>query len=890
MKADNLMTLLKCPKKYELEQTVFHYETQKEASFRKALDIAAIQLAGKAGWEDAAGKIESVLREEYAEQWFELSWQKKQAVRDDLFRIRRLYCWLSGRTAGKAQALKPLEVNFEASYAGHEIHNLQIQADLVIEKPDGKIQGIILYRRFSRPYSYYAKKADNHVFFSAELLCLMGGIKICYPEKQVEVMMVRAESASDRAGYFSMFEEKRGDNILRFTEEELWKSGVESVEERLGEIMSHVHTESCRNCIFTEICRPPVQIPFKREATDKMKVREPLSYTEKQERAVRHRDGALRVCAGPGAGKTEVLTGRICRLMKNGVSPKRILAVTYTKRAGREIMERIESKEKPDVMTLHALGYRIARQHEHLIGKKKLVNKVDCMQMLLYILNRMPVIQGASYERICTAGGLLECLLKDFSFINKYGAEKLQKQYPQKDVAGILQIKEQYEQKFRAMGYILYEDQVRLAVEILEAYPGVQKKMQKAYDYIMVDEAQDLDEMQARLIRLVTDPLCNNIALYGDADQSIYGFRGGSNQFMLRFSEIYPDAADIRLNDNFRSAKGIMTAANTLISHNIERVAFQMNAHVKTEFLPVLIHNFRANRIGAFIQDVLHMGYRQEDIAVIARTNKELECMCSMLGQYNEAHPDETMLGFNKPKYYLCNDSTFQAILDLLTIYLGDFSDDMVWFRLLNMLGEIPEKGEPKRTLYEDYLARGMIYPLAGEEETRYLSVTASDSRILQAFSKIYRAAKCFVLPARQAILRAMELFCDEKIDYKEVLEILDEKFRERNIRNAGQMWTYLSSVKRFRDDTRLFYETGQEGRIQLLTAHDSKGKEFPVVLVYGVDDFEKNEPQEERRLLYVAMTRAKERLYLTEICKGKSMFIKEFEEKLKIMGGTQYA
>ena len=396
--------------------------------------------------------------------------------------------------------------------------------------------------------------------------------------------------------------------------------------------------------------------------------------------------------------------------------------------------------------------------------------------------------------------------------------------------------------------------------------------------------------MQARLIRLVADPLCNNIALYGDADQSIYGFRGGSNQFMLRFSEIYPDAADIRLNDNFRSAKGIMTAANTLISHNIERVAFQMNAHVKTEFLPVLIHNFRANRIGAFIQDVLHMGYRQEDIAVIARTNKELECMCSMLGQYNEAHPDETMLGFNKPKYYLCNDSTFQVILDLLTIYLGDFSDDMVWFRLLNMLGEIPEKGEPKRTLYEDYLARGMIYPLAGEEETRYLSVTASDSRILQAFSKIYRAVKCFVLPARQAILRAMELFCDEQIDYKEVLEILDEKFRERNIRNAGQMWTYLSSVKRFRDDTRLFYETGQEGRIQLLTAHDSKGKEFPVVLVYGVDDFEKNEPQEERRLLYVAMTRAKERLYLTEICKGKSMFIKEFEEKLKIMGGTQYA
>ncbi len=890
MKVNNFMTLLKCPKKYELEQIVLHYKNQKEAVFRKALDIAVIQLARRVDWEFAEEKIGHVLREEYADKWFELSWQKNQAVRDDLFRIRRLYCWLSGRINGKVQAQKPMEINFEAVYAGHAIRNLQIRADLINEKPDGKIQGIILCRRFSRPYSYYAKKSDNNIFYSAEMLSLMAGMKACYPEKQVEVMMVRVESGSDRVGYFSMFEEKRGDNILRFTEEELRKSGVENMQERLGEIVSRAHTESCRNCIFLEICCPPAQAYLKRGNTDKTEERIHLSYTEKQEKAVRHHDGALRVCAGPGAGKTEVLTGRICRLMENGVSPKRILAVTFTKKAAKEIMERIEPEEKPDIMTLHALGYRIVRQHEYLIGKKKLVNKVDCMQMLLRILNRMPVIQGVSYEKICSEDGLLEMLLKDFSFINQYGAEKLQKQHPQKDMASILQIKEQYDKKFHSLGYILYEDQVRLAVEILEAYPGLQRKMQKAYDYIMVDEAQDLDEMQVRLIRLVADPFCNNIALYGDADQSIYSFRGGSNQFMLQFSEIYPDVTDICLDDNFRSAKGIMTAANTLIGHNTERVPFQMNAHVQTEFLPVLINNFRANRIGAFIQDMLHMGYRQEEIAVIARTNKELECMCSMLGQYNAAHPDKTMLGFNKPKYYLCNDSTFQVILDLLTIYIGDYSDDRVWFRLLNMLGTALEKEEPKRTLYEDYLARGMIYPFAGEEETRYLSVTISDSRILQAFSKIYQSVKCFVLPARQAVRRAVELFCDEQIDNKEVLEIIDEKLRERNIKNAEEMWSYFSSVKRFRDDTRLFYQTGQKGQLQLLTAHDSKGKEFPVVLVYGVDDFEKSDPQEDRRLLYVAMTRAKERLFLTEICKGKSMFIKEFEEKLKIMGGTQYA
>ena len=102
MKVNNFMTLLKCPKKYELEQIVLHYKNQKEAVFRKALDIAVIQLARRVDWEFAEEKIGHVLREEYADKWFELSWQKNQAVRDDLFRIRRLYCWLSGRINGKS--------------------------------------------------------------------------------------------------------------------------------------------------------------------------------------------------------------------------------------------------------------------------------------------------------------------------------------------------------------------------------------------------------------------------------------------------------------------------------------------------------------------------------------------------------------------------------------------------------------------------------------------------------------------------------------------------------------------------------------------------------------------------------------------------------------------
>ena len=113
---------------------------------------------------------------------------------------------------------------------------------------------------------------------------------------------------------------------------------------------------------------------------------------------------------------------------------------------------------------------------------------------------------------------------------------------------------------------------------------------------------------------------------------------------------------------------------------------------------------------------------------------------------------------------------------------------------------------------------------------------------------------------------------------------------RERNIRTPEELWQYLAAVQKFQDETRLYCSGEEKGRIHLLTAHDSKGKEFEAVLVYGVDAFERGDPQEDRRLLYVALTRAKKKLFVTEICKGKSMFLREFREKLDEMGGLDYA
>lgn len=900
MKAEELVVLMSCPKMYELQRIVLEEGKQKSGVKRKLLAMLSKWFVQGEEWDAISKKIESYLQEHLKESWFDLHWQKRAMIRDDLFQIRRLYCWLVCNIKGTIQADMDLEMEFQEEYAGHSIRNLQIKADLLVEKTDGTIQGILLSPELPVHHHCHTKKAGNKACPTVEMLCLMGSMKRRYPGRPVEVIMAGLKPQGEEKGVPSIFGEEQNNHVIWFTGQEFADKKRKDMGEALKELLRKNRPMNCRNCAFEDICRYPVQdftkiqekssVQNEKEQSVPQCIGSLPDYTDNQKAAIRHRKGPLRVCAGPGAGKTAVLTARIQELIREGQPPERILAVTFTKKAAKEILARIPSHTKPVVSTLHALAFQIVRQHEFIIGERKLVNRVDCMQMLLQVLNEAPVIHGAHYEKPGRKRGLLDSLFKDFAFINKHGLHRFEEIYPDKDIAGILQIKEMYEQKFVSSGYILFDDQIRLGVEILEGYSGIRKKVQESYDYIMVDEAQDLDEMQSQLIQLLVKATQNNIAIYGDADQSVYGFRGGSNQFMLDFPDLYPGTADIRLNDNFRSFTGILDAANMLIGHNLDRVPFEMRAHFQAEFRPVLIRKFRANRIGTFIHDLLDMGYRPEQIAVIARTNKELECMCDMLEKHNAEHPEAMELRFDRPKYYLWQDAVFQIILDLLTIYLGNYSDDKAWYRLLRISGISLYKKNQRKTLYEDYLAREEILSFDGEEKSMYLCAGEESSTVFQAFARIYRGCSFFSLPPRQAVSLAVEFFCGNEPHSREVAETLDEMMRARNIKTAEEVWRYLSAVKRFRDETRLYDSDSNDGRIRLLTAHDSKGKEFEAVLVYGIDEFERGDPQEDRRLLYVALTRAKEKLYVTEICNGKSMFLQEFSEKLDEMEGIRYA
>lgn len=896
MRAEELSVLLQCPKMYELKQVILDEEFQKYDVKKHALGMLAEYLADRKEWDAVSGKMEAFLQENLKASWFELHWQKKAAVRDSLFRMKRLYCWLNANIKGSIYTGVDLEMEFQEEYEGCRIRRLQITADLIAEEKGGAVLGILLCPKYPDPCRRYEGASGKKIFYTAEMLCLMGGMKRKYPDRAVDIMIAGLEPEKAKEKTSPVSGDSRTDHMARFTEQDFPDMEKGGITEALRGLLKRRRKANCGNCVFEEICRHQMQTPMEDpESGEQPAVKPPedpipMDYTGDQKRSIRHRDGPLRVCAGPGAGKTAALTARIRDLIEDGHSPERILAVTFTKSAAKEILARIPSGKKPVVSTLHALAFGIVRQHEYIVGRRRLATRVDCMQMLLQVLNEAPVIHGACYEKPGRKHGFLDSLLRDFDFIDQQGIHRFEEAYPDKDTAGILWIKEMYGQKFHTSGYILYDDQVRLGAEILESSQGIRQKVQESYDYIMVDEAQDLDEMQSRFIRLLVKAPQNNIAIYGDADQSIYGFRGGSNRFMLDFPVLYPEAADIRLADNFRSSAGILDAANTLIGHNHDRVPFRMRAHLQVKARPVLIRDFRSSRIGAFIHDLLDGGCRPEQIAVIARTNRELESMCGMLETYNSEHSEKDILHYDRPKYYLYQPTVFQDILDLLAIYLGIYSDDKIWYRLLLASGIHPDKKDRGNTLYEDYLDQGEILPFDAEEASVYLSAAGKYSAVFQAFAGIYRACSLFSMPPDRAVPNVVKTFCGNRPEGRETAEVLGEMIRERNIRTPEELWQYLAAVQKFQDETRLYCSGEEKGRIHLLTAHDSKGKEFEAVLVYGIDAFERGDPQEDRRLLYVALTRAKEKLFVTEICKGKSMFLREFREKLDEMGGLDYA
>ena len=889
IKSKELISLLECDKKYEIEKLSLKTENMRYRIFSETIREMTKAIARGQEIQKIRELIYDFFETHYKSDWFLLSWQKKKAVQSDVAIFDRFLNNLPISGEERISAQVEFVTAYPLEHNDRKFSHVKGKADLLLEEEEGAVTGIIIHRKYPKPYSYRASKSENKVYNSLELLFLLHALTIKYPDRPVSVKMVSLYSKMDKEGVLEEFDKKPGDNMIGFSLEEYIIKGSTDLISGIEKAISEAQPRGCRNCPNEELCKPANKV-FLRKTSVKDEESEGkinMQFTKAQTEVIEHMDGPIRVCAGPGSGKTATLVARVQRLIEKGIRPEEILAITFTKKAAKELLERVGAEEKPYISTLHSLAYQLLMEHAYLVGELKLVSKVDCMNLLLSILNNAALIRNVSYEGLTMPYGLIPNLLKDFEFIDRNGEQAFHDAFEKKDIEGVLNVKRIYELMFRNAGYITFDDQISMAVKLLSDYEGVRRNIRERFSYILVDEVQDLDEEQTEFVRLLTDPINHNLMICGDADQSIYAFRGGSNKFMLDFMEIYPTAREAWLNDNFRSSKEILEVAESLIINNENRIPMPLKASFSADFKAIHIRSFHPAKAGLLIKDIVKKGYRYGDIAIIARNNKDLLKICDMLELYSsQAEP----IPFEKPKYYLYEDYVFQSILDLLELYMKGLNQDLAVYRLLFGLGCRLEKNNPSLSLYQDYLERNMIYDFHGVENQLYYMVTENDEPVLQAFSKIYQALQMFKLPLKESLELVIKFFFDHRINTTEVMEKIMDMMFERQINRPEELYSLLKSIRLFRDDTRLSYHTEGDNMVRLLTAHESKGKEFQVVIVYGIDEFEKGEDlEEERRVLYVALTRAKRVLFTTEICHGKSNFLREFQDKMSVQGGNRY-
>lgn len=860
MRSKDLVALMECRRKYKLQTLSLKGQNEKNLYFYKALKLLAEGIAKREKKQELMQKLTDYLEIKYQKEWFYLVWQKEKAVQKDSFYLK---CFLESYQISPDQKIVadfPVTISLSGICNETVVDTVTGNADLLFLDGAQMVTGVILCRHFVKPYSYFGKK-EHQVMNSVEMLVLMEGLVQKFPDRKVRVQMIQIIGAPN----------DRKKNIIEFSYEEFLKVYPQGILTHLQELMQKEETAECEKCLYKEMCVAP-NIMRRKKIEDARIEKKKIELSENQKAVVNFGEGPLCVCASPGSGKTAVLVERVRHLIERGVKPHRILAITFTRKAAQEMTDRITMRNRPVISTMHSLAFRILREQEYLIGTVRLATTVDCKYLLLNILNDAPLIRGANYDALTVRWGLVDTLLKDFTFIDKYGEDGFRETFPKKDVENIIFIKQMYDKAFRENGYITYDGQIAMAVNILKKNPGILKTVRDSFDYIMVDEAQDLDEVQAEFVMLLADPKKNNLAIFGDADQAIYGFRGGSNQFLLKFSDYYPEAEILQLKHNYRSSQEIIELANELIAQNRMRVPITVEADYATGYRPVYIPGFYMPRIVELIDEIKQKGYDYKDIAIIARTNKELEELCAAISR--RATESGKLIPFNKPKYYLRQDFVFQTLFDLLELKVKGMYQDKPLFRLLTSMGCEITKENPQNSIYEEHIMRKMIYDFEGMEANRYY--LEEKSPLICAYARIYRALQKLQLPIKEALEGLQVELFSESICTEETFRKLKELIDEKKILSYKQLYDTMLALTLFEDDTRVYYEEADQNRIHMLTAHDAKGKEFSVVILWAIDEFEGRETEEERRTLYVALTRAKRVLFLLEGYQGKSDYLRE--------------
>ena len=587
---------------------------------------------------------------------------------------------------------------------------------------------------------------------------------------------------------------------------------------------------------------------------------------DKQLEAVKTTEGPLLVLAGAGSGKTKVLTTRIAYLIKEkNIDPYNILAITFTNKAAKEMKERVINLignvgYEMQISTFHSFGLSIIKDNYKLLGYNPnftILDSDDTLTLIKKILkdsNIDPKMYNPKAIRNSISSAKSEMINSD-KYSRYVGSDFEEK---------VVTVYKQYEDRLKSNNALDFDDLLIKPIELFKNNNDVLEKYQERFKYILIDEYQDTNEAQYTLSKLLAKKY-KNICVVGDDAQAIYSWRGANYKNILNFEKDYPKAKTIYLEENYRSTKTILNAANDVIKNNVDKKDKNLWTNneegVKIDYKRTDSEKEEALFVSNEIKKLINDGTDKKEIAVLYRTNAQSRTI------------EEAMLSNNIPykvvgSFYFYNRKEIKDLISYLKLIYNN-QDDTSLLRIIN----VPKRGIGLKTIenlsIKAVTERKSIYEVIDsgkelvfkeiiekiKEESENLSLTELVDLVLDKSG------------IKQELINEKSIESDIRLENLEEFKSITRNFEETNgIISLGEFLEQITLVSDIEE------HKNNEDVVTLMTIHSAKGLEFENVFLIGMEEsvfphrnsFESREElEEERRLCYVAITRAKKHLYL---------------------------
>ena len=613
---------------------------------------------------------------------------------------------------------------------------------------------------------------------------------------------------------------------------------------------------------------------------------------EQQLKAVQHKEGPCLVIAGAGSGKTKVLTTRIANLIDSGIPSYNILAITFTNKAAREMRERLEVLV-PDnnafVGTFHSFGVRIIRENALLVGLDRNFSIMDSDDVVSIIKK---IIKDNGYDSHLTTPSYIRNRISNIKN-EMMTNDEIDRCFKTPEDRLAVQVYYEYNDILKKNNSVDFDDLLLLPVKLFMEHKEVLERYQDIYKYILIDEYQDTNEVQYKLSKLLAKKY-KNIFVVGDPDQSIYMFRGANFHNILNFEKDYKNTVVIPLEENYRSTKNILDTANSVIKNNKERKEKNLwstnGEGAKTKYLRAYDDKHEVQLVIDEVKKLLDEGYNKNDIAVLYRTNAQSRLVEEMFLKSNIPYK---VVG----SYYFYSRKEIKDLLCYLRLILNP-NDEISLRRVINVpkrgigeatINKLADKAKEEGKSIFEVIEKGK--ELQFKELIEFLIKESENLSLTELIDLILTETGIREEYETDDTLES-NIRLDNLEEFKSVTKSFEDRTGSVNLADLLEEISLIADISEHQDEN--------SDVVTLMTMHSAKGLEFKVVFLVGMEDgifphqnsfTEPGGLEEERRLCYVGITRAKEKLYLSnakrrmlygkDVMNAPSRFIKEIDPSL---------